>query len=362
MTTSRVALAPLSDAKLNINFAHNRAGPLKAYSKSLLVSNDEERYTSRHLTLKRSLSTGLTNREQQLLYNGVITPRQEKARILKMRLQLAYYKVKTNQTDVPLHKLRLPYTHKETAETKRDDDQPKSLDALSDLLAASSPLFKRTSIATAHRNSGTSTTHRKPKLIRSAARTRMLCGKLDDVVARRSSGHGHKFSLDSARVPSSYTQPLSAPAVSSRFSLTLPTPYPQHSFSNQTSPSRFAISKTGGGLAQGSLQTRRLPPAPGTASHVPLVTLSQVANSRPSFTSTAATAAPSHSVQDADATIIQNTSSMIATPVRNTNASRVNDKDSTIHQDDSQSQLSPRILSTPSSIGAARCLLQLAHR
>ncbi|QPG72816.1 hypothetical protein FOA43_000118 [Brettanomyces nanus] len=316
--------------------------------------------------MTRSMSMGLEEKEL-LCRRAKLTPRQEKARILKMRLQLAYYKVKTNQADVPVHQLRLPGVGRKyndvsfTPDTapcspnqpihRKSKSQPKSLDALSDLLAASSPLFKRTNPVNAtHRRPGRSGKHKMLKSINHSGKTR---GKrLDDVVAARKSasslmqrqqqqplsmyGHIHAFSIDCTRSRPSYLQPLSAPPIASRMGLTLPTPFHHQSFSNQTSPSRFLISNTGRGIARTSI----FPPS-----------------------------VPTTNSQDLDATIIQNTSSLILTPVRGTRAPKLgvagsSDRYQSINQDEIQAQTkSPsRLQSTPSSIGAARCLLQLAHR
>lgn len=278
MSSTRVALAPITDSQVNVEFARRSFAGFGKEKPDLLL----QRSASADLVAAKCRSDLLK-----------LTPRQEKARVLKMRLQLAYYKVKTNQTEVPLVELkrrlqiraggRADRASKARAVSKRLDTahgrSTSTPNALTDLLAASSPIFNRKQHRTAKRHS-----HRT---------------KLDDVIYQRA------------------RRAASVPCVP-RFGLPLPTL--KHTMS-VTSPARFSLGNK--------------PALNRTRSAVPPVIISQL--------NTAASISA-----DADATLVQNTSSMLMTPVKGAQGVQVS---------------SPtRVLSTPSSIGAARCLLQLAHR
>lgn len=381
----RVALAAVSDSRLNVS---NRPPRFAQFSKSF---NKKAPGNRSSMALKRSMTVGLG--EKEFLGSQVhLTPRQEKARVLKMRLQLAYFKVKTNQTDVPLHRLKLRQGEENEAEDKDrtivvDDSHPaegahidetrtEAPDALSDLLAASSPLYRKSAPTIRVRKTRT---RKRRKLVagttrrRDPVRRRSRHGKLDDVVTRRSSRSSASPALG---VSGASSQNVCAQTIGGapehRMPFTLPTPYTHKSFSNQTSPSRFAMSRqnlapaltralplamprTLGASLPTPLPTplagyrSQWPPIGGVASSVPPVTMTTRGTTNLDH------ASPVEAV-DADATIAQN-ASIITTPSKpNTSASRTIDQDATVVQSPS------RVLSTPSSMGAAQCLLQLARR
>jgi len=335
--------------------------------------------------------------EEDLVYKRArMTPRQEKARILKMRLQLAYYKVKTNQTDVPIHRLRFTKEGNESLTGTRSSPQSptrtagepgKGMDALSDLLAASSPLLKKNShrlhrkanTISVSRNSGLPPTFedsvlRKGNVKRTLNPKTQSHGKLENVVARRSSrNYQHSAFKRSEHITNG----------SRRIGLTLPTPFLHQSFSSKTSPSRFAISQSC--MRTGTGKDKFL--LPGVSSTLPPIPVSQLSdtrssrpdrrlglqshNSKENMTSHQKRHSAGEvllyrdTTKDEDATLPQNTSSLVmSTPTKNqkVNSTLILDKDRTIDQDETQIQSPSRVLSTPSSIGAAKCLLQLARR
>ncbi|GMG18553.1 hypothetical protein B5S33_g4737 [[Candida] boidinii] len=155
---------------------------------------------------------------------------------------------------------------------------------------------------------------------------------------------------------------------------------------NSTSPSRFAMSNKYNSETQNATGYK-LPPIPKFASQVPpiaqnkrvlkvadlknpvvspnTVSLNNIASHQktnisslinpPSFTTVNESDSTKQQI-DPNSTILMNTTSlMMATPIKKGNQ--------TFDGDETQIMSSPtRLLSTPSSIGAARCLLQLAHR
>lgn len=389
MITGRYALAPVSESKLNSNnFSQNCIRSFAGDTKDL-----KHRTNHHNMTLRRSMTVGLG--EEDLVYKRArTTPRQEKARILKMRLQLAYYKVKTNQTDVPIHRLRFPkegdnnltgtYSSPQSP-TRGAAESGKGMDALSDLLAASSPLLKKSShklhrkanTISVSRNTGLSPTFEESVLRRSnVSRTlnprTQRHGKLENVVARRSS----RISQHSAFKRSEHITNGSR-----RIGLTLPTPFLHQSFSSKTSPSRFVISPNCATTHTGK-DNFLLPGVSSTLPPIPVSQLSDTRSARPArqlnllnSEGNATCHQKRHSAsealhykdigQDADATIPQNTSSLImSTPTKIPKIvpTSILDKDKAVDQDETQIQSPLRVLSTPSSIGAAKCLLQLARR
>ncbi|KAG7879330.1 hypothetical protein KL905_003271 [Ogataea polymorpha] len=209
-----------------------------------------------------------------------MSPKLQRARMLKLKLQLAYYKVTTNQMDVPLTSLKVPSKERQHGSpiSKR-----RRSNALDDLLASSTPVLNRNRRIGPMRRRGVSF--------------------LDDVVKKRATSANLK------RASLQYRKVSSLNSVA------------------QTSPSRFVTTSKGASKA-------KLPPVPRNAIH--------------------------HS----DSTLLDSDSTFM-TPIKpplNTSMTETSKLLSSISRPN-QLDLSPtRLMSTPSSIGAARCLLQLAHR
>ncbi|KAH3670911.1 hypothetical protein OGAPHI_000622 [Ogataea philodendri] len=209
-----------------------------------------------------------------------MSPGLRRARAFKLKLQLAYYKVSTNQTDVPLDKLKVMETDKQHGSPISKRHRSNALD---DLLASSTPVLNR---------------KRKADQIRKRA-----VSFLDDVVKKRATTANLKRASLEYRKASSFN--------------TLA----------QTSPSRFVT------LSADSNRVR-LPPVPKNA------------------------------MDPSDSTIMEANSTFM-TPIKphlNTSMSESSKIFSSVSRSAHMEPSPTRLMSTPSSIGAARCLLQLAHR
>lgn len=253
-----------------------------------------------------------------------VTPRLKRARIIKMKLQVAWYKVKTNQTTTPLGELKFPRRSRPSSPTKK-----------SMLELAASKVYRTLSPAES---------------------SPLLGERMDDIVAKRSL-------QNRARVP-----PASAPASQTTFNSIL-------SSTGTAKSNKFSLEFRAGTqgtqgtqgiqspqlsqFSQGPLSASatdrfKLPPVSNLLSQI------QSSQSGPGETQTESqsqvTVSDSQNPQesqdqhDRDATIEH------VTPVR-ASARKTHDYDAT------QTQIwSSPLQTTPSSIGAARCLLQLAHR
>lgn len=124
---SRPVLGVVSDSKLNIsnnnNSNSNSTGEDFFASKSFLRHNAHSTpirsKTHGVNVMKRSASAAFKGSDERVAnapvkrdalsgLDGEDSPKLKRARLLKMKLKLAYFKVKTNQTETPLHELKFP--------------------------------------------------------------------------------------------------------------------------------------------------------------------------------------------------------------------------------------------------------------
>ena len=124
---SRPVLGVVSDSKLNISNNNNSTSTASGEdffaSKSFLKHNAHStpirNKTHDANPMKRSASEALKGFDEDATNANVRrdalsdsdaddSPKLKRARLLKMKLKLAYFKVRTNQTDTPLHQLKFP--------------------------------------------------------------------------------------------------------------------------------------------------------------------------------------------------------------------------------------------------------------
>ncbi|GMG21647.1 unnamed protein product [Ambrosiozyma monospora] len=467
-TSSRLALAPLSTSKLNIS--HNSksrsfGGYSKSKSSSLYspVRASKENVFKIHSfnsfsgsvsvsgspSFKKSLHAGNSNRLNRSNTSSFkiskpkneISPRMERAKNLKLKLQLAYYKVKTNQTGVPLQDLKLPLQAPTPTKSRRHNNSyhsyhssntldafnqcsnvaqnAQNVNAIADLLAASTPLlmkkvnavppksFKFSKVSVLSTGSTRSSKNSHKCFLDEVVNKKATCANLkraslEFFQATKSdchNGNNHHHTNECSRSGSS--SPTSAPSHITNFNLgSLPTPttastssnpvqatYLHHHLliSNQTSPSKFVISRPELNREPVSYKTSvKLPPISKFFDNestkqrcYSLPTPSTTTTGSASTTPSTVTTSSNHQHTESDSTILQNTSSLLlmTTPVGKSKSfagsstnSIMGRKSRNINQqsntaDETQLMSSPtRLLSTPSSIGAARCLLQLSKR
>lgn len=396
--TARPVLSIVSDSNLNIRKKYSSDFPkLPAKTSTPLSARLTENRTfddivnkhSEKIPVKRSIS----DRERMGTLNSTsdveLSPKLKRARLLKMKLKLAYFKVKTNQTDIPLTSLKLPEERKAKENIFNRASKPKSL------------ALKKKSI--------------------------------DYVVAQKgASAISSRFSLNQNYIEHITNAPLSAPATILTFNQRQ---FKHNHSASVTSPSKFLISNTvlgkrplkqtlppvskifGIGGSTNYNSTSALSNKQSLLSHstnIPADLTVDEKNEEKDVNETTilqndTTSTPlprrRHSIEqmernnDPDLTILQsNNSILMSTPVRqqpkssmmrksrscdgttpnhvsilNSNlsitksSSECNQQQcnpSTGDGDDTHFNMSSptRLLSTPSSIGAAKCLLQLAHR
>lgn len=127
--TNRPVLQPLSATTLNIK----SNPPMSKFDH--IVSNYSK---------KRSHSMNLNTVANVKESDSEISPRIKRARLLKMKLKLAYFKVKTNQTDTTIMNLKLPDNSSNIKKTKltlhkRRPSHSQSLSAPSSMLTFPNP-------------------------------------------------------------------------------------------------------------------------------------------------------------------------------------------------------------------------------
>lgn len=419
---SRPVLSVISNNQLNIY--NNISNTNNSNNSNTVIKNNAHstpiRSKSNNLNVianKKRLISEINNNED----DENISPKLKRARLLKMKLQLAYFKVKTNQTDIPLSNLKLP--------NNKNNNR---------------------SIFTKNTKSHKIVNKKKiSNTLKSLKKSTM-----DDIVTKKGTfANLKRFNQEFTSSQKNSSIPSSAPPNILSFNQSLHYSNLGSNVSSVTSPSKFAISLI-------DKKRVKLPPVPKLLG-LPHSNIFQIANNNNtndtniSFNDTTidekneqtqihiqtssqnqqdkenhnthnnndstilqneSTSTPllnrRHSIDqiernDPDLTILQGNSILMSTPVRHKKDQ--NDKKSSSHKsnqlkksvssnsalnnntdfttpsslkrksdsknklkhnnsilkDDDETQLmsSPtRLLSTPSSIGAAKCLLQLAHR
>ncbi|GME81761.1 unnamed protein product [Ambrosiozyma monospora] len=356
----------------------------------------------------------------------------ERAKNLKLKLQLAYYKVKTNQTGVPLQDLKLPLQAPTPTKSRHHNNSVNSyqssntldvfnqgsnasqnsqnVNAMADLLAASTPLlmkkvnavppksfnFSKVSVLSTGSNRSSKNSHKcflDEVVNKKATCANLKRASLEFFQATKSDCHNGNHHHTSECSSSGSSSPTSAPSHITNFNLgSLPTPTtasissnPLHHHllvSNQTSPSKFVISRPDINREPVTYKNSvKLPPIPkffdneSTKQRCYSLPTPSTTSASTLATPTTFTASSNHQHTESDSTILQNTSSLLlmTTPVgksksfagasSNSIRGRKSHNQQSNAGDETQLLSSPtRLLSTPSSIGAARCLLQLSKR
>lgn len=416
---SRPVLSVISNNQLNI---HNNIPNTNNLNESnTFIKNNAHstpiRSKSNNLNVianKKRLISEINNSNED---DEDISPKLKRARLLKMKLQLAYFKVKTNQTDIPLSDLKLP----------NNKNNNKSI---------------------FNKNTKNHKTINKKKI--SNTLKSLKKSTMDDIVTKKGTfANLKRFNQEFTSSNKNSSIPSSAPPNILSFNQNLHYSNIGNNVSSVTSPSKFAITLI-------DKKRVRLPPVPKLLG-LPHSNIFQIPNNNNhtnntnmSFNDTTiddrndqtqtqiqissqtqhnnhntndstilqneSTSTPllhrRHSIDqiernDPDLTILQSNSILMSTPVRHkkdqnnkkssshksnqpkkpisSNSASNNNIDfatpssskrksdsknklkqnNSILKDDDETQLmsSPtRLLSTPSSIGAAKCLLQLAHR
>ncbi|ODV83234.1 hypothetical protein CANARDRAFT_177878 [[Candida] arabinofermentans NRRL YB-2248] len=380
---TRIALGPVSDSCINIsNHNHNKSKSFGGFKKLPQVFN-----TSPSPSLKRSATYDGSQNDSLKKIQLESSPRLERARMLKLKLQLAYYKVKTDQTDVLLDELKVTTDKEQNQEQQQQQQQQqhpinRSFDtyqpqisspltnkkqasnAIADLLAASTPLIlnkqkkRKLWINNNNKRVRSNSTGKIVSIERYRVSKNPSVGFLDDVVRKKGTRENLKrASLEFLKSVPDLQCPLSAPASQTCFSLNLP--------SSQTSPSRFVSS-----VADKSKM--KLPPIPKFAQdtkHNDQLPTPSNTNIDTSLENTIieSTTTTQHQIIPMTTPIRKlvsrsNKSSKSSSSSQSNNNTSI-DQSNVIDADETQLMQSPtRLMSTPSSIGAARCLLQLAHR
>lgn len=113
---TRPVLSVISENQLNIN--NNNNSNLPSDSSSFIKQNAHSTPIRSKISVLNNSSainvgtTAIGNNKRSLNLDNDddinVSPKLKRARLLKMKLQLAYFKVKTNQTEIPLNDLKLP--------------------------------------------------------------------------------------------------------------------------------------------------------------------------------------------------------------------------------------------------------------
>lgn len=329
----RMALNSLTDSDLNINRnTPTKISKIQRAASFLQSTPIKPRMNKRpFVMLELNDSNHLNIRGDPYDISDDVSPRLKRARIIKMKLQIAWYKVKTNQTTTPLTQLKFPITK------KKPKIQPRVLSPglkKSMLELTASKVYKLPS-ATA------------PSFDSSPTLDALQGGKMDDIVFKRSLKYKNDLNIPI---------PLSAPASTTSFT------HNQNIFSsiNSISSNKYSLE-----LKANSATTERfkLPPISKllqrSGTEINNTIDHSIVDSKNESTSPVITTGSQRDTTiDRDVTIEQ------VTPVRVTRDISKKLPDKSLCDDEiTQTQIwSSPIQTTPSSIGAARCLLQLAHR
>lgn len=345
--TGRIALNSLTDSDLNIN----RNTPTKfakvQRANSFLHSTPiKQRPNKRPLvTLDLSDSNYLNIRNDPYDISENVAPRLKRARIIKMKLQIAWYKVKTNQTTTPITELKFPIATKKNQQNHVLS--PISKKSMLELTA--SKLYKLPSEAVLPFN-----------VSPSIDAFQLHGSKMDDIVLKRSLKNKHNFNN---QIPSS------APASITSFNNNqINNHNHNHNNNNNIFSSINSISSNKYSLElkanSATTESFKLPPISkllhhrtdnlGDFYHSHSHSQSDIKNED----------TPLRENSQKDTTVDKDITIEQMTPVRVTKEVLKKSCDKSICDEDvTQTQIwSSPIQTTPSSIGAARCLLQLAHR
>lgn len=316
-----------------------------------------------HSTPVKNSINGIDNLQtiplQPPVMNSVqLSPRLRRARLIKMKLQLAYYKVRTNQTHIPTSSLKLngndkvedslllktakfEPVEKEKAKIKENEDEDDGIDN-NETIDQSCDKIDNDSIID-------KTSLEKVQVSKHSINVNNIQqrshSRLDDVVIGKSKSN---------RKSNSNTNKITKPSINSQnFRLSL------------TSPSRFAHTSK---LSTKSKPSNIFIPRPRNIFNTSL-TMSNGSINNNSANANSTVDEEDLTVEDPDQTIFQTSLTQSIPPpplsaplIPTETPLRRNKQRSHSFSNDTILSSPSRLLSTPSSIGAARCLLQLAHR
>lgn len=348
-SVGRVALSSFTDSDLNITRnSSSRSSKLVKTDSFLQSTPIKSRSLKRPLAaLELTDSNRIKTTHHKLIENDPydisdnISPRIKRARLIKMKLQIAWYKVKTNQTTTPVNELKFPMLKKKIQTRPTSPVTKKSM-----LEMAASKVYQLPSL-------NISPTYENFSL---------HGNKMDDIVSKRVSQTYYKGS-------NTFNVPASAPASTLSFlnaNLFNSTPKPT-SVNSSSSPTKFSLALK---ASSATTEMFKLPP------------ISKILHKEQedqtidqTFDSTIIEAEQKSlinglSFRENNDILNGNDRDVIVeqvTPVRVTEDVMKRSKlDKTVGDEEitkTQIWSSPTALqTTPSSIGAARCLLQLAHR
>lgn len=314
-----------------------------------------------HSTPVKNSINGIDNLQtiplQPPVMNSVqLSPRLRRARLIKMKLQLAYYKVRTNQTHIPTSSLKLngndkvedslllktakfEPVEKEKVKIKENEDEDDGIDN-NETIDQSCDKIDNDNIID-------KTSLEKVQVSKNSINVNNIQqrshSRLDDVVIGKSKSNRK-----------SNSNKITKPSINSQnFRLSL------------TSPSRFAHTS--------KLSTKPKPsnifiPRPRNIFNTSL-TMSNGSINNNSANANSTVDEEDLTVEDPDQTIFQTSLTQSIPPpplsaplIPTETPLRRNKQRSHSFSNDTILSSPSRLLSTPSSIGAARCLLQLAHR